>query len=158
MICFSKRFPGRGASLRRTAGFLLILACAGSVSVRAQEGGENSARAAVLAREQAWSDAESRNDNGKLDGIFDNALVYIEEGRVATKGECLSMVRLAGAHSRQIGTTKVNVFGSTAIVVGTYRETSVKDGKPRQWRFIDTWVNKNGSWMLVAAGASPLSK
>jgi hypothetical protein len=135
-----------------------MLVCAGLVSVRAQESGGNSARAAILAREQAWSDAESRKDNGTLDRIFDNALVYIEEGRVATKGECLSMVRLAGAHSRQIGSAKVNIFGSTAIVVGTYRETSAKDGKLRQLRFIDTWVNKNASWMLVAAGASPISK
>jgi hypothetical protein len=142
----------------RTMRCLVILVCAGLVSVRAQESGEKSARAAVLAREQAWSDAGLRNDNGKLDGIFDNALVYIEGGRVVTKGECLSRVRLAGAHSRQIGSTKVNIFGSTAIVIGTYRETSVKDGKLSQWRFIDTWVNKNGSWMLVAAGASPMSK
>jgi Domain of unknown function (DUF4440) len=146
----------------RMTGWLLILACAGLVSARAQEGGEGSVASAVLARENAWSDAESRNDNRALDGIFDNALVYIEGGRLVTKGECLSRVRLAGSHPRQIvaETTTVHIFGRTAIVVGTYREIGVKDGRTllRQWRFIDTWVNKSGSWMLVAAGAAPLSK
>jgi hypothetical protein len=28
----------------------------------------------------------------------------------------------------------------------------------KRWRFVDTWVNKKGSWMLVAAAAVPLSK
>jgi hypothetical protein len=45
-------------------------------------------------------------------------------------------------------------------VVGTYRQIALKEGKPvpTRYRFIDTWVNKNGSWMLVATGAAPISK
>jgi len=33
-------------------------------------------------------------------------------------------------------------------------------GKPVQqrWRFIDTWVYKEGRWMLVAAAAAPVSR
>jgi hypothetical protein len=146
----------------KAVGWLLMVACAGLVCALAQEGGDRGTTTAILAREQAWSDAESRNDNGALDRIFDNALVYIEDGRLVTKGDCLARVRLAGSHPRQMvaGAATVRIFGSTAIVVGTYRETGVKDGKvlPRSWRFIDTWVNKNGRWMLVAAGAAPLSK
>jgi len=146
----------------RTTGWLAVLVCAMLLSAPAQEGGKGGATTAVLAREQAWSDAESRNDNRALERIFDDALVYIEDGRLATKGECLSRVRRADSHPRQIvaGATTARIFNSTAIVVGIYREISVKDGKvlPSQSRFIDTWVNKKGSWMLVAAGASPLSK
>lgn len=143
----------------RTTVWLLILVCMG-LPVRAQNGGVGSAATTILALEQTWSDAESRNDKGALDRIFDNALEYIAEGRLATKGEYLS--KLAGSHPRQLvgAATTVHIFGSTAIVVGSYRETGVKDGKVflRQWRFIDTWVNENGSWMLVAAGASPLPR
>ena len=144
----------------RSTGWLLILICAGSL--RAQETGERSTTTAILALEHAWSDAESRNDNRALDRIFDNALVYIEDGGLVTKGECLSRVRLAGSHPRQIlaETTTVHTFGSTAIVVGTYRKIGVKDGKTllRRHRFIDTWANKKGNWMLVAAASSPLPK
>jgi hypothetical protein len=146
----------------KTIGWLLILACAGSLRARAQEGGDGSPVTAILALENAWAEAESRSDNGALDRIIDNAAVYIKEGRLLTKGDYLLRVRLAGAQPRQIvaGAATVRIFGSAAIVVGTYREIGVKDGKvsPRRWRFIDTWVNKNGSWMLVATGAAPLSK
>jgi hypothetical protein len=146
----------------RTTGWLLIFVCASLLGARAQEGGKGGATTAVLAQEQAWSDAESRNDNRALDRIFDDALVYIEDGRLASKGECLARVRLGSSHPRQIvaAATTVHIFGSTAIVLGTYHEVAVKNGKvsPKPWRFIDTWVNKQGRWMLVAAGASPLSK
>jgi|SRR5580658_2061213 hypothetical protein len=146
----------------RATGWSLILVCAVLSFVQAQEKGEGSPATAILALEHAWSDAEARNDNRALDRIFDNALVYIEDGRLVTKGDCLSRMRSAGSHARQIvaETTTVHIFGSTAIVVGTYREIGLQDGKtlPREWRFIDTWANKNGVWMLVAAGAAPLSK
>lgn len=118
----------------RTIGWLLILACAGSLRVRAQEGGGDIPVTAILARETAWSEAESRGDNGALERIFDNAVVYIEDGSLLTKGEYLSRVRLADARPRQVvaGAATVRVFGSTAIVVGTYREIGVKVGRSRQ--------------------------
>ena len=158
----------RGGSLRQRASFvhaaawLLIVACAGTLRLQAQERGEPGATATILALENAWSDAESRDDSHALERIFDNALVKIEDGRLVTKGECLSRVRQAASHPRQIMAkeTTVHIFGSTAIVVGTYRETSVKNGKTlqKQWRFIDTWVKKKGEWVLVAAGAALLSR
>jgi hypothetical protein len=153
---------GQRASLAKAAGWLLVLACTGSPHVRAQGRDGGSATAAVLAQEQAWSDAESRGDSRALERLFDNALVKVEDGRLVTKGECLSSVRSKSSYPRQIvaGATTVHIYGSTAVVVGTYRETGVRDGKPfqGQWRFIDTWVNKENGWILVAAGASPLSR
>jgi hypothetical protein len=135
--------------------------CGGPLRVGAQESGEAGAKTRVLAREQAWFEANASGDIRALDEIFDNALVYIENGRLETKGDYLSRMRLAGSHRQQVAAEgkTVRIFGDTAIVVGTYREISGKDGKTllRRWRFIDTWVNKNGSWMLVAAGASPVS-
>ena len=145
----------------RATGWLLIFVYAGLLSVRAQEDGGGSATTTILTLEQAWLSAESHNDNRALDGIFDNALVYIKDGRLVTKGEWLSRVRLSGSRAREIvpGTARVHIFGSTAIVRGIYREIGVNDGKTlTQWRFIDTWVKKKGSWMLVAAGASPITK
>jgi len=144
-------------------GWVLVCACAALSIAYAQEAGEDGSRRAVLAAEQAWSDAEARGDIRALDRIFDNALVYIENGRPGTKGECLSRIRSAGAHARQIeaGTTRVQIFGSTAIVVGNYRDVGgAAEGKilRRRWRFIDTWVNKQGTWLLVATGAAPLAR
>jgi len=146
----------------RTMGWVLILVCATFFSVRAQESGEGSTAPSILVLEHAWFDRESRNDNRALDRIFDNDLVYVEDGKTMTKAEYLLRLKLATPHPYQVvlEATAVRTFGSTAIVVGTYREKSLKDGKtsPRRWRFVDTWVNKEGNWMLVAAGSSLQSK
>ncbi|MCU1303734.1 MAG: hypothetical protein JWQ87_4018 [Candidatus Sulfotelmatobacter sp.] len=139
-------------------GRLLITVFAAVVCVRSQEHGEHGTAPAILAMEEAWFEGESRNDNHALDLIFDNDLVYIEQGKPLTKGEYLSRIRLAGPHSQQVvleGST-VRTFGSSAVVVGVYREKSVKDGRTllNRWRFVDTWVHERGTWMLVAAGSS----
>jgi outer membrane lipoprotein-sorting protein len=149
-------------SLMKTMGLLLVLVCATSLSGSAQEAGDSNAATAVRALEGERVKAQSRNDNFALDLIFDNALVYIEYGKVMTKGDYLSRVKSAKPHLQQIVLEAMTVRSveNTAIVVGTYRKTDVKDGKPslKRWRFVDTWVNKKGSWMLVAAAAVPLSK
>jgi uncharacterized protein DUF4440 len=52
----------------------------------------------------------------------------------------------------------VQLFGATAIVVGTYRVKGVENGKPysRRGRFTDTWVVKDGNWICVAAATTPI--
>jgi hypothetical protein len=152
----------RRASLMRTIGLLLVLVCATSLSGTAQDVGDSAAATAVRALEGERVKVQSRNDNHGLDLIFDNALVYIEYGEVMTKGDYLSRVKSAKPHLQQIVLEAMTVRSveNTAIVVGTYLKTDVKDGKSsmKRSRFVDTWVNKKGSWMLVAAAAVPLSK
>jgi hypothetical protein len=146
----------------RTIGLLLALVCATLPPVSAQEAAESNAVTSIRALEHEWVEAQSHNDNGALDLIFDSALVYIEYGRLVSKGDYLSKVKSAKPQLKPVvmDPMTVRMFESTAIVVGSYRETSVKGGKPwlRRWRFVDTWVYENGRWMLVAAAAAPLSK
>lgn len=131
--------------------------------VAAQEAteGENTV-AEIRGLERAWNEGTAHNDNQALDLIFDNALVYVEYGKVMTKGEYLLRIRTEKPHTQQIvmeGIT-VRTFGSAAIVVGVYREKDVKAGKVSisRWRFIDTWVKKQAGWLLVAAASSPLPR
>lgn len=146
----------------RTIRLLLILVCATSLSGSAQEAGESDAAKAVRTLEGDRVKAQSRNDNQALDLIFDNALVYIENGELVTKGDYLLRLKSAKLQPQQIvpEAMTVRTVEDTAIVVGTYRETDVKDGKSssKRWRFVDTWVKTKGSWMLVAAAAVPVSK
>jgi hypothetical protein len=138
-----------------------IVVGAMSLCVSAQEGNEGGTAAAIRALEHQWADGQSRNNNAALNLIFDNALVYVEYGKLVSKGEYLLRVKAAGPQISQIVMEPMTVrtFGSTAIVVGTYREKEVKGGKPgvRRWRFVDTWVYKKSGWVLVAAGAAPLT-
>lgn len=122
-----------------------------------QEGTETTIRAL----EREWTVGQSRNDNGALDLLFDNALVYVEYGKLMSKGEYLSRIRQYAPELDQIemGPMNVHVFGSTAIVVGTYVEKQVQSSRKqvKRWQFIDTWVYKKNGWVLVAAGASPVA-
>lgn len=146
----------------RMMGWLLVLVCATSPPVRAQGPADTGTATAIRALEHEWVEAQSHNDNAALDLIFDNALVYIEYGGLVSKGDYLLRVRSAKPQAQQIVMEPLTVrtFGDTVIVIGSYRETSVKDGKPflRRWRFVDTWVYEQGRWMLVAAAAAPILK
>lgn len=152
----------RGAGGVRTARLVLSVVYAMRLLVSAQAAPQENADTTIRALEHAWFEGESRSDNQALDQIFDNGLVYIENGRSLTKGEYLAGIRTAGPHPEQVAmeTMSVQIFGSAAIVVGSYREKSGNDGKTqvRRWRFVDTWVKKKGSWMLVAAAAAPVSR
>jgi len=132
-----------------------------ATSLPAQEASESNVVATIHALERAWIEADASNDNGALDQIFDNHLVYIEYGRLLTKAEYLSKLRSAGPHQRIVTESmSVRTFGETAIVIATYREEGVKHGKRfrERWRCIDTWTFKHRKWMLVAAAAAPLSR
>jgi ketosteroid isomerase-like protein len=53
----------------------------------------------------------------------------------------------------------VHVFGDVAIATGVFREKGMENGKAfvRRNRFVDTWVNRNDSWVCVAASAIPMT-
>jgi hypothetical protein len=145
-----------------TTGLFLILVCATLLSGSAQEAGDSGAAKDVRALEDERVKSQSRKDSHALDLMLDKDLVYIENGEVITKGDYLSQVTAAKPHLREIVLEAMTVHSveNTAIVVGTYRTTDVRNGKAslKRWRFVDTWVNKKGSWMLVAAAAVPVSK
>lgn len=146
----------------RTRCVLLILACAISRAAPVQESSGEEAAVTIRALEHAWFAAQSHNDNRALNQIFDNALVYIEYGRILSKSEYLAKVRTEDSHRQQVvmEPMTIRVFGTTAIAAGTYRERSIKNGKPlvRRWRFVDTWIYKQGAWKLVAAGSAPIMR
>ena len=144
----------------RIASYLVILICVLSLSMSGQQAARDGSEAAIRTLEHEWVEGQERNNNRALDLIFDNALVYVEYGKLVTKGEYLSRVKWAAPQPSQIvlELMSVSLFGRAAIVVGTYREKSVSVGKTqlRRWRFVDTWVYQKNGWVLVAAGAAPL--
>ena len=146
----------------KNAGLCFILVCTTTVSLSGQQAEDGGTAAAIRGLEHAWVEGQSRNDNGALDLIFDNSLIYIEYGQLVSKGDYLSRIKRAGPQVSQIimEPMTVRTFGNTAIVVGTYRERDVPGAKPalRRWRFIDTWVYKKSGWVLVAAAATPLAQ
>jgi ketosteroid isomerase-like protein len=138
----------------------VLLICA-SLFVAAQNYGDSAVRSNILALEYAWDQAQERGDVKALSAIFDNALVFVDfDGKILTKTEYLARVKSDSSYLQQIVTESmsVQVFGNTAIVVGTYRAKGVEDGKPylRRRRFVDTWMLMGEHWVCVAAEATPI--
>ena len=146
--------------MRKTVLFILIFAVARPIF--GQQAPREDTATVIRALEHEWVEAQTRNDNRALDLIFDNALVYVEYGRLITKGEYLSRIRQAGPQVSQIvqEAATIRQFDHTAIVVGTYREKERGSGQSRvkRWRFIDTWAYKKNGWVLIAAAATRVLK
>jgi len=133
----------------KTTGFVMLLVCSALLLAIGQNSGDSGARSTLLALEHAWDQALERRDVKALAAIFDNSLVYVDfDGKLLT----IPMDQIVAEQM------SVQMFGDTAIVVGTYRVKGVENGKPylRRGRFTDTWIFTAGHWMCVASEATPI--
>lgn len=140
----------------------LMMAGLGLAAARAQSEADSGARTKILALENVWNNAEKAGDVGALSLILDGTLVYVDEdGSELTKTQFLEHVKEAGPQVQALATDgiSVHVYGGIALVAGTYRVSGVAKGKTyrRVGRFLDTWVLQNGTWVCVAAQATPLT-
>jgi uncharacterized protein (TIGR02246 family) len=56
--------------------------------------------------------------------------------------------------SMHIDDLKVRVYGDSAVVIGLETEKSRYKGKDAsgQYRFVDTWLKRNGQWLCAVSG------
>jgi ketosteroid isomerase-like protein len=136
----------------------LALACALVVPAIAQDSG--SVESKIIAMEKAWNQAYKFRDKKALGEILNDSIVLVNnDGSLATKNMFLASVDTAKPSDQQQAEPEsiaVHVFGNVAIATGIFREKGVENGKAylRRNRFVDTWVNTNGSWVCVAASAT----
>ena len=121
-----------------------------------------SARDQVIALEKAWNQAYKAGDTKALSAILDNSLVLVEDdGSLKTKSEFLASVKSSSGNEEQVApeSLTVRVFGKTAIAIGVIAVKATKGGKSvvHRERFIDTWINKDGSWICIATDATPMT-
>jgi ketosteroid isomerase-like protein len=148
-------------ALSMVALWTLALLCVPAVLVQAQDD-DAAARDQVLALEKAWNQAYKAGDTKALASILDNSLILVEDdGSLKTKAQFLESVKLSNGNQEQVApeSLTVRVFGKTAIAIGVIAVKATKGGKPvvRRERFIDTWINKNGSWVCIATDATPIT-
>lgn len=139
---------------------LILLLCNSTATWLSAQQTDSAASGAIRGLEHEWVEAQSHNDNRALNLILDSAVVYVEYGRLVTKADYLLRIKHQDASTNQIVMEPmiVRVFGNTAIVTGSYRETQRQGGmrKFMRWRFVDTWAYKEHSWVLIAAGSAPI--
>src|SRR5208282_523896 len=140
---------------------ILALACTTAVLISAQDD-DATARAQVVALEKAWNQAYKAHDTTALAAILDNSLVLVEDdGSLKTKSEFLASVKSSSANQEQVApeSLTVRVFGNTAIAIGVIAVKETHGGKSvvHRERFIDTWINRNGSRICITTDATPMT-
>jgi len=144
--------------MKRFAIFLVVVALTSSLA--AQE--RSSVESKIIAMEKAWNQAFKFRDKKALGEILHDSIVLVnDDGSLESKGGFLNIVESAKSSDDQQAEPEsiaVHVFGDTAIATGVFKEKGIENGKAyvRRNRFVDTWVNKNGNWVCVAASATPV--
>lgn len=134
------------------------------IAVRPLAAGDDAdaqARSQVMALEKVWNQAYKAGDTKALASILDNSLVLVEDdGSLKSKADFLSSIKGPTANEEQVApeSLTVRVFGNTAIAIGVIGVKVKQNGKTvtRRERFIDTWLNRNGSWVCIATDATPM--
>jgi len=130
--------------------------CLGAGMAMAQSSSSDEG-AHVLALDNSWNRALETKDTKALDMLLADTFVSVDiDGSIQTKAEFLAGLKAPNYEAPAQAVTessKADVYGNSAVVVGVFRTQSKNRGKTvtRRERFVDTWVNLNRTWRCVAS-------
>jgi ketosteroid isomerase-like protein len=153
----------RPAAPRTRIGLAVTLLVSGALGCRSAPVALADDASTIRRLEQELNDAAPRADTGVYERLFAEDFVgQWADGTQSGKRETIA--DLASGHDTYqqttLGPLNVRVFGDTAVVDGTFTETSTlgdRSGTGR-YNFIDVWVRHNGRWQLVAFKSLRLSE
>jgi ketosteroid isomerase-like protein len=140
--------------------WLCVLLVIATIPLAAQEQ-TVSIESKIVAMEKAWNQAYKFRDKKALGEILQDSVVLVnDDGSMQTKALFLATMGAAKPSDEQQAepeSISVRVFGDVAIATGIFREKGIENGKPyaKRNRFVDTWINRNGSWTCASASATP---
>jgi|SRR5579871_42331 len=154
------RFRRTCKTMIRTVSCLVLMALSSIVSL-AQQGDPRETK--LLALERLWNEAQVNRDSSSLNALVASRFVNTEyDGEVSDKQKFLADIRDPQFKPTlaNIQDVKMNFFGDTAVVTGTYHTQGTYQGKSYDHvgRFTDTWVFDLGQWQCVASHTSLLKK
>ncbi len=119
----------------------------------------------ILASERAWANAPVKNDaDGMAHLMSDDYVEIVSETAPSSgktrwttkhKAEWVDLVRSGRDKykSVELNNLKVYLHGDVASVTGEYAQTGTEDGQDisATGLYVDTWVKKNGRWLVVSS-------
>ena len=121
-------------------------------------GKKMSVEATLKESENRWEAAIGRHDASATQSLVANDFAGVYwDGKVMKKSDVIGQIRKDKDTYKSAMNERLDVhmYGrDVAVVIGTAREKgTTKDGKPfdRQYRFTDTWVERNGQWQCVSS-------
>ena len=124
----------------------------------AMRGKKMSVEAALKDNENRWEASFASHDPSVSQPMMASDFVGVYwDGKMMNKSEMLSQIKKDKDTYKSAVNEKlaVHMFAkNVAVVIGTAREKgTTKNGKAfdRQFRFTDTWIERNGQWQCVAS-------
>lgn len=120
-------------------------------------------KTAITKLEQEWPAAFVKKDTAKMISMgTPDCWFTTPSGQIISLKEFVANVK-SGAYtvqSMRIDDLKVRVYGDTAVVFGLETEKSKYKGKDAsgQYRFVDTWLKRNGQWLCAASANTAVTK
>ena len=114
-------------------------------------------KAAITKMEQEWPVAFVKKDTVKMLSLGTPDCLFVEpSGQLISLTSFVADVK-SGAYTVQsmhIDDLKVRIYGDSAVVFGLETEKSRYKGKDAsgQYRFVDTWLKRNGQWLCASSG------
>jgi len=138
-----------------------LLITLASVGLAAQQSDPRESKLMVL--ERMWNEAQVNRDALALEALVSSKFVNTEwDGDVSNKQKFLTDIKdpLFKPTVLNIQDIRMNFFGDTAVVTGTYHAAGTYQGRPYDHvgRFTDTWISDAGRWECVASHTSLLKK
>ena len=113
----------------------------------------------LVALERMWNEAQVARDSAAIGSMIGDRFVNTEfNGEVS--GRQAFLANFADPKFKPtimgIDDVKVEMYGGTAIVTGTYHTKGTYGGKAYEHfgRFTDTWIFQKGQWLCVASHSS----
>lgn len=166
LVCFRNVRPHEGMPANvhvmiRTLCCCCLALALGPVGLAAQQADPRETKLIVL--ERMWNEAQVNRDAPVLDALVSSRFVNTEwDGEVSDKQRFLADIKdpRFKPSLANIQDIKMNFFGDTAVITGTYHTQGTFQGKPYDHvgRFTDTWIFDTGKWQCVASHTSLLKK
>jgi len=142
--------------IRWTICCLLLGACAFAQAPRNNTPTDS---ASLVALERMWNEAQVARDSTAIGNMIGERFVNTEfNGEVSDRQGFLANFAdpKYKPTAMNIEDVKVEMYGGTAVVTGTYHTKGSYAGKAYEHvgRFTDTWIFQNGKWLCVASHSS----
>jgi len=133
-----------------------ILFCGVTLATAQSAADFASKKANLEALERMWNQAQVSKDEAAIAGMISDRFINTEfDGQVSDRTKFLVDFKdpKFKPDFMTIDNVGVNLYGTTAVVVGDYHTKGMYKGKPYEHfgRFTDTWIFLGNKWVCVAS-------
>jgi len=144
---------------------VLAVAAANPVPQAGSTSSSRSDEEAIVAAEHAWAQAPVKGDAASMATFMSDDYVEIvmetppgsskSKWLTTGKAEWVDLVRSGREKFTSVDVRNIKVYlhGDVATTTGEYSQTGTNDGKDigATGLFVNTWVKKNGKWLVVSS-------